>query len=356
MKTKILFVALAISTLLLSCEKKSANPNYTKWGIKEAGNTREISDYFSNKAVTEIVNRNEKTWLFSVAPCDTCETLPTQCWRPMVFFITKITDEGYYTLATTGHFFNIELNTSGEAFISQVDKIFKINENHEFQTHLTLPAETDTEQTYITNYKIDSQNNFWIGTNKGLFRWNNEKLQHYHTGNTIMHDNHINKVEIDANGKVWILTNEVMAGFYTLENEKWSYIALENVKNSYNSAQISNFFIDKNSNVWTLLQCSNNCTIIKFDGSEWQECNMNFSDNNSSNQLIADSKGRIWMIKRLHAEQIQDRTEKLFFYENNQWNEVDITGIEKSILSVDVKDNKILLGLSQGFATIDYTF
>lgn len=357
MKIKILFTAFVISALFLSCEKKDATPNYTAWGIKEEGNVSEIHNYLSQKSVIKIINKNDKTWLFSLAPCDTCEVLPFQCRLPQISFITQITNNQYYSLATQLYFSNLELNASGEAFICEGNKILKINTNSTIQTYITLPAETDisTDKTYITNYKIDSQNNIWIGTNNGLFRWDNEKLLHYHSGNTIFHDNHVNKIEIDANNKIWVLTNQEMAGFYILENEKWSYMALENVKNSYNSTMISYFLIDKNSHLWAHIHYSNNYSIIKYNGSEWRDCSLN-PDNDFSNQLIADSEGRIWLIRRIHAEQIQDRTEQLFFYENNQWNEVDISDIEYRVLSVDVKDNKILLGLSQGYVTVDYAF
>ena len=65
----------------------------------------------------------------------------------------------------------------------------------------------------VRTIAIDENNNKWLGTARGLVKWDGTNWKHWHTGNSNIPFNSISTMEIDRNGNLWIGGDNYLAVF-----------------------------------------------------------------------------------------------------------------------------------------------
>ena len=164
--------------------------------------------------------------------------------------------------------------------------------------------------TFIQSLAVEDNGNVWVGTDKGLAKFNGSTWAVYHTGNSVLtsngikcivHDskhettwigteeelikvtatNHleyvveakvIQSMVVDHNGALWmgVFNDFAFIGLIKkYENEKWTSYRLDQM--GYTSAFPYGIGVDKNNHVIAALSGTVVRSVIRFNGSTWEE-------------------------------------------------------------------------------------
>jgi len=137
---------------------------------------------------------------------------------------------------------------------------------------------------------VDSLGNKWIGTSKGLAKFDGITWTVYTTSNSGLYDNSISSIAIDIFGIKWIGTHN--GGISKFDETSWmTYLSYYNSKLPNND--INSIVIDYSGNKWIGTQAG----FAKFDGSTWtvyNNSNSALTDNRISSIGI-DASGNKWI-------------------------------------------------------------
>ena len=130
--------------------------------------------------------------------------------------------------------------------------------------------------------KIDSIGNIWIGTNMGVFLFNNKESITYTEENSGLPDSNVYNIEIDPLGNVWIT---MYHGVGVFDGKDWTTYTKEN--SGLPSNRIQEIVFDPSGNAWI----STYDGIGVFDRKEW----IMFNTGRYITGIAFDSFGRAWI-------------------------------------------------------------
>lgn len=145
----------------------------------------------------------------------------------------------------------------------------------------------------VKSIAIDKYNNTWIGTRKGLARYDGSVWTVFDTANGLLPRITIRCLAIDSQNTKWIGTG---AGVYTLSDTGW---ALYNSSNSdLHANSIYTLTVGQNQHVWAGL-CSPGIIAYgaaEFDGRQWHEYSISTSGlpENTITAIGTELQNRIW--------------------------------------------------------------
>ncbi|RLD53701.1 MAG: hypothetical protein DRJ01_19035, partial [Bacteroidetes bacterium] len=152
---------------------------------------------------------------------------------------------------------------------------------------------------FINTVHVDKTNNLWVGTDKGLLKYNGAHWLHY-TDTSGLNSNKIAYVENDSNNNIYILTDK---GLQKHENNEWKTIDVYKL----NQKAITKMYIDNNDNIW-FLTYSNGA--YKFDHTNWEHFDSsNGLSDNWTLSVIQDKTDNIWI----------GGAEGIDFFDGNSW-------------------------------------
>ncbi len=165
-------------------------------------------------------------------------------------------------------------NGDDGAFMFDGDKVIHLNEN------TVLPGNGVRDVIETKDHVI------WIGTNKGLVRYNDRSIAVYDTTKGLV-DNHVKTLMEDSKGSIWIGTNG--GGLSVMSNGKTvNYTSQDSLIHNY----IHSLFEDREGNVWI----GTGLGIQKYDGEKFTSyrhvpgiCNSYIGN------IVQDKNGKIWV-------------------------------------------------------------
>lgn len=140
----------------------------------------------------------------------------------------------------------------------------------------------------ITTMVIYESDVFWIGTNVGLFKYENGNWEHFQEKDGLISDI-IQALQIDNSGKLWIGTPNGLSGF---DGTNWeSYTTSDGMINN----DVRTLSVDPENNLW--IGTANN-GLSKFDGSSFlnQTVNLDVSQGHGHIHTIScETNGNVWV-------------------------------------------------------------
>ena len=181
----------------------------------------------------------------------------------------------------------------------------------------------------------DLTGNIWISSkHTGIYKYDGIKWEQYNSANAGIVNNHICSTIIDKNGKVWAAHYKGGVSFF--DGNKWVKEELgENYYapglNGISAGDIiigladgsdwdkfpSQIIADNLNNIW---YAATGGGLFKYDGAKWEQIQK--VSPNSSIEMIIDSKGNIWFTN--YANIGSQPAEGLFKFDikNNTWNSI----------------------------------
>jgi len=142
---------------------------------------------------------------------------------------------------------------------------------------------------------FDSKGNTWIGTlSQGLIRYNEKETMVYNSGNSVFpKDFVIWDIAVDKNDNVWIGTTDGV----------WKYDGKEFILyNSKNTAMpediVWNIAVDSNNNIWMASCRSQKGGLVKYDGTNWTAYTPDNSalPENLIDGVAVDQLDNVWLV------------------------------------------------------------
>ncbi len=179
------------------------------------------------------------------------------------------------------------ISNTGYLWIATFDGLVKFDGvNFTIYNDRTIPQ--FKKNGILCLYEDDSDGKLWVGSNGGgLISMDGETFKNYSADSTSLQRNIITKIIKDKAGFLWLATRK---GVYKFKDEK--FISVDFLKNIENSP-IHTVFIDSNEVLWvgTLGE-----GLFRYEKGEMQHFTTeNGLLNNSSREILEDSKGNIWI-------------------------------------------------------------
>lgn len=145
---------------------------------------------------------------------------------------------------------------------------------------------------FVTSVAFDSKNVAWIGTFKqGLIKYNGTPT-FYNNTNSILPDSLIIwTVEVDKNDVVWIGSNKGL-----IKYEKNNFQIYNKTNAPFVTDNVSAITIDKDNSIWFTSCMFRTGGIMKFDGTNWKLFTPQNSDlpGSLTSDIITDNQNNIW--------------------------------------------------------------
>lgn len=182
---------------------------------------------------------------------------------------------------------------------------------------------------------IDKNNITWVGTTKGLARFDGAGWTVYTPANSPLPSSFIYSLATDKAGRVWIGTDKGMA---MLDGSRWTVYNRHNSVFTYEG--VNKILYDENSNT---LWISNERVLVQFDGSRWtryDSSNSYIFESFVIHSLAVDKNGHLWV----GAFDIYLFNGRLVTFDGRDWSidKLDNHGLFSSFpyaLTVDAQNN-----------------
>ncbi len=130
-----------------------------------------------------------------------------------------------------------------------------------------------TNITAVNDIAFDLQNNLWLATEEGVWKYDGTNWTTWNSGNSAIVDNHVSSIDIDNNGSVYVSSfgtlGNVNGGISIYNGVSWSSLTSEN--SGLPSEQIDDIDLDSHGNLW-INTFTKGVTVYKNGGVSGLEC------------------------------------------------------------------------------------
>jgi ligand-binding sensor domain-containing protein len=121
----------------------------------------------------------------------------------------------------------------------------------------------------IWDIAVDKHDNVWIGTDKGLIKFDKNIFTIYNTSNSPLAEDVVWAISIDESNNLWLASCRFQqGGLMKFDGDYWTLYTPENSELPSNS--IRDVLVDKENNIWLAMsEIINNGCIIKISGEAW---------------------------------------------------------------------------------------
>lgn len=132
-----------------------------------------------------------------------------------------------------------------------------------------------------------SQDDIWIGGNRGLLHYNGSEWQTFTSDNSVLPNAYINTIFVDSRERVWIGSN---IGIAMIENGEFQTLA----DSAPSGVYIFSFTEDRDGSIWA----GGEGNLYSFDGAQWMVYNSKNSKLKGSRfyDIEVDSLNRVWAL------------------------------------------------------------
>ncbi|MFA7576853.1 MAG: hypothetical protein WC002_02180 [Candidatus Muiribacteriota bacterium] len=220
--------------------------------------------------------------------------------------------------------------------------------NDKIITYTTNDGLTDNFISALYVENIREREIIWIGTWKGLVKFDDERWVNYTTKDGLAQD-HVTDIKIDKENKLWVssISLKQEGGISVYEGLKWNSFTKINDEDE-NIGNIICMFVDSSNRLWA---GSWGNGIIMFDGTEWH----NFKTENGiiANEImdINEFDGKVWFATKFDGAFYADESG-----DNIKWivvNEHSSKLINNSICTFSSDSDEIWIGTWGGVSVFD---
>ena len=215
---------------------------------------------------------------------------------------------------------------------------------------------------FITALAVDSSDNLWVGTMRGLSRISGTSWTHYNASNATLASERINSVSVDPQNRVWVGTNN---GLSVFDGNTWAQYTSSNSGLPMNA--VWHVAAGGDGRIWLIpgraptdfipnQEPQETFGLVKFDGQNWISFTTGNSDipTNYLSWILVDRSDRIWITTNSFSYHAKRRGFGLLGFDGSQWTRYDTLNSplpSNSTLWVGMdNDNNILVSTSEGTA------
>ena len=124
------------------------------------------------------------------------------------------------------------------------------------------------DSLFIRAIAIDNNDVVWIGTNKGLIKYENEKFHLYNKSNAPLFTNSVFTLAIDKDNSIWFTSCTLReGGIMKFDGTNWDLLTPRNSK--LPGSLIIDITTDNRNNIWTLSAAASGNSIVKINNNNF---------------------------------------------------------------------------------------
>ncbi len=137
------------------------------------------------------------------------------------------------------------------------------------ETHYNAQNSSLPDSFLIWDIAIDKNDNVWIGSNKGLIKYDNKKFYLYNKTNAPLVTDNVFALAVDKDNTLWFTSsvyNE--GGLMKYDGTTWTLYTPQN--SQLPNSLINDILVDEQNNKWIAVSKGlNNCCIVKLNNDNW---------------------------------------------------------------------------------------
>jgi len=216
-----------------------------------------------------------------------------------------------------------------DSSITYLHKIYGLVKYNLFDGQITIIPNDFVKNHSNGSIAINSNDEIWVGTNKGLSKYNTLNIEYY-SKSTGLTSNAINTIYFDQDHKTYVGTDD---GICKFENNKWSIL--------YSGYRIADVIDYKNNEIFCNLVDSG-ASILTTQPTN-QLTNLNYTKPTHSYKNVVDNQGTYWLPTTVHT---------VMKSENNKVEEIELVPYDKNnrlkSIALNPVDNKCYLATYNG--------
>ncbi len=245
---------------------------------------------------------------------------------------------------------------SGNLLIGTDQGLFMVNSTFSSVRHLLVTEFKEADINSVRTIYRDSENRFWLGTDRGLFVYQLENDRFYVINELLERQFRyvgIFNILEDNLGRVWVGSTSNGLYIFTKSGEKYTYISSENLAESgFRAYQIRTLFQDSQGIVWvgtknTGIYLHDN-RMLTFGYLGINSGSVRLSENDIS-AIYQDSQDNLYIGTRQGGLNIIDHATMEVTYLQNAGDDIGMNANRIEAITED-KDGKIWLGTSLGLS------
>ena len=327
---RIFILSFLVLAVMPSCNKENINLTYL--------------EYLSDKSIRSILPVNGEVWIESSSLCDTCYQQPhlSEPTRQL----TKISGNKF-EFNSDFPYRDLQSDKDGNLYAHYYghSKLYKVNDLDDFTLHQSIPG------FGFMRYAFDYNKNLWLSGYQGFAFSDGSELSLYNESTSDIPSNITHDLAIDYGGVVWVAFD--YNGLIRIKSGVWEYIPWTAIPGLHQNSYLSTVTVDGHNHKWFKVSTpgfTGTNILSLYDDSEWA---YHEPPNASSwGHLKADVNGIIWYMSFVWAN-FALKEPNLSFYKNNEWCTVDVSNLKSRIMTVNVYDDKLLIGTQKGLYELE---
>jgi hypothetical protein len=311
-------------------------------------------------AITEMLVRGDEIWFDLAADCATCPLTPTGSFTPQTHQVVVVKNGEIRTLASGGESGYRALTMDPQQKVFAIS--FGLNATNDVVELGIRSAGTWSVEQVSSLFSvpgsyglaIDSDGTFWLAGGMGLHEWNGTTLVLHDAANSPLPTSELHGLAVDQHGATWLglgLANGQPTGIMQLSAGDWKYLAYSSIPALASCDYASVQCVDKDNNLWvTTSRPASASEVVRSDAVDWIP--------DGTGRILCDSRGTAWRINEdwgtaTGGPSTLDVVSTLAYYDQGGWRWIDISGMTRRILSLDVYRTTLVLGTVKGIVLVD---
>jgi hypothetical protein len=297
-------------------------------------------DFLKDKEILSINIVGDTKYIKSSIPCDTCPTRSGYYNR--IDQWTIINYSSYETCLWSDFIGVPQMDSKGNFYVGTNKSLYKLNDAGEYKLIL------NTGDFYFRYFAIDKLDNIWFyGENAGIAHWDHSKLTVYNSQNSILPADYYCELVVDESNTVWVASIGSI-GLLKIESGKWEIIPGFEIPGFTENSYLNYPLVDNENGIWFEVYDSNaGSKFVRLKDNEWTIVYTPIPSQNYG-RLIVDSRNVIWALYYKVNNDYSIGNGGLLYYTDNMWVNIDISDIDSKIITVNADDNIIYIGTEKG--------
>jgi ligand-binding sensor domain-containing protein len=316
-----------------------------------------LQQLLANWVVGEILVRDDEIWFDLSARCTDCQVSPIRSDIPQTHKLVIVSNGVIKTFASGGE------NGVRALTMDSQHRVFAVQFGPDVIGGVVelsgLPsgaqALQDVRPLFPTqgayHLAVDSTGNIWLATLQGLQKWNGTTSILYDNSNSVLPTNEVYGLAIDKQDAVWVglgFADGLRTGIVRILGDKWQYTPYSSISALASAEYASVECVDKDNNLWVSpFVAGIGSPLVRYDGTSWIP--------DTTGRIVRDSSGTAWKTSSTSSANpsVLEVVNSLAYLDQGIWRPVDVSGVARSIVSLDVYQTTLILGTDNGLVLLD---
>ncbi len=217
---------------------------------------------------------------------------------------------------------DMEIDSKGVFWIGTYRGLLRF-ENETFTIFTTTTSGLPDNE--VLSLAAANNGDLWVGTSEGATRFDGKTWTNYTTANSGIASNYVNSIAVDKTGVVWFAHRDYLKpmGVSSFDGSAWKTYIPTSGATQYSAVNVIE--VDSNNNKWF----GTDLKLFRFDGTTWSDFPVQYV-----NDITADNAGKLWAAAGIFPSMAFLPVKSFSSFDGTTWTPLDLESkLERPIIA-----------------------